>query len=176
MTNKRCFRQTLMAESRQKRLTRFFNSQIIFQQRWTLTVENLHKEGENESNNQMYCVKQSQQSETRITTKRSPHSVQKVWAQTHTTSIDFLIRPSPPLFFFPTPPHFWEHFFDNIVPSEIRNKHKNKRMRESCFFMFRRLQHNNICFFYKKHVYILRSWDLISNNYNTRYQKELKEI
>ena len=105
MTNKRCFRQTLMAESRQKRLTCFFNSQIIFQQRWTLTAENLHKKGENESNNQMHCVKQSQQSETRITTKRSPHSVQKVWAHTHTTSIDFPIRPSP-LYFFSQPPTF----------------------------------------------------------------------
>ena len=33
-----------------------------------------------------------------------------------------------------------ETFFRQYNLNEIQEKHKNKRMRESCFFMFRRLQ------------------------------------
>ena len=39
-------------------------------------------------------------------------------------------------------------------PNEIRDKNKDKRIKESHFFMFRRLQNNILCFFYKQHFYI----------------------
>ena len=47
--------------------------------------------------------------------------------------------------------------FGNIFwqdsPNEIQNKHKNKLVWQSHFFMFRRLQ-NNVTFFYMQHFYM----------------------
>ena len=52
----------------------------------------------------------------------------------------------PPLYLFSQYPYFWKHFTDNNAPNEMPDKHKIKLMRESCFFMFRRLKNNMILF------------------------------
>ena len=64
------------------------------------------------------------------------------------------IWPSPYISFFPTT-HFWKHFSGNITSMKYRRS-KNKHMRESCFFMFKRLQ-TITRFFYKQHLNICRS-------------------
>ena len=47
-------------------------------------------------------------------------------------------------------------------------------MRKNHFFMFRGLQNNVRCFFYKQHLYKENHRDLCRNNNNLRYQKEKK--
>ena len=59
----------------------------------------------------------------------------------------------PPLYpFFQSP--LLKTFLKEYRPNEIQDKHKNKSMRESCFFMFRRLQINFTRFFWKQLFYI----------------------
>ena len=71
-------------------------------------------------------------------------------------------------------PHFWKHFFDNIAPKELRDKHKNKGMRESCFFMFKRVQNIIAWFFISNTIHQQAEiWSQII--YNLKYQKELKQ-
>ena len=56
------------------------------------------------------------------------------------------IRPISPIFLFSENPTF-DNIFRWCRPKDIRDKRKNKIMRESYFFVFRRLQHKIICFF-----------------------------
>ena len=72
------------------------------------------------------------------------------------------------LAFFPTP-HFWQQFFDDITPSQIRDKRKNEFVKVSYLFMFRRLQ-NNIMLFCKKQI-----CKQYQAGWNIWYQKEFKE-
>ena len=65
------------------------------------------------------------------------HSVQKVWTSRY-------YRQS---LLYGNPPTFLKIFSWQYCSNEIWDKHKNKCMSESCFFMFRRLQNNIACFF-----------------------------
>ena len=87
------------------------------------------------------------------------HSSQKVWAPPHYKQ-SFLYN----LIFFQTS-HLWQIFcFWQYCPNEIQGKHRNKLMRESYLFMFRRLQNNVTCFFYDQHLYAKPGWDLTRDN------------
>ena len=55
---------------------------------------------------------------------------------------------SSPFIFFQNFPLF-TRFFGQYHFNEIRDKHKNKLMWQSYFFIFRRLKNNFTCFFYK---------------------------
>ena len=50
-------------------------------------------------------------------------------------------------------PHLWLHFCRQYCPNDIRSKH-NKLLRESYFFMFRRLQNNVTVFFHRRQFYM----------------------
>ena len=64
-------------------------------------------------------------------------------------------------------------FFDNIVPIKFGINTK-KLKRESYYLRFRRLQ-NNIAFFFSVRQFCKQHQELIWDNNNLRYQKELKE-
>ena len=75
------------------------------------------------------------------------HSVQKIWTSVLSTSPYMATPPAPlslPLYL----------IYERSSLDIIRNKHKNKFMMESYFFMFRRLQ-NNITYFFKQHFYTI---------------------
>ena len=94
------------------------------------------------------------------------HSVQKVW--TSSSSIDNPpIWPTLPLFYiFSEPPlltrRFWE-YCRSIIP----DKHKNKLMWQSYYFIFKRIKTNVTYFLYKQHF--------IGNTWLKLNQKESKE-
>ena len=62
------------------------------------------------------------------------------------------IWPSPLFIFFPNTP-FLARPFRQYRPNEIPDKHENKIMGQSHFFIFRRLKNNVKCLFYKKYLY-----------------------
>ena len=77
-------------------------------------------------------------------------------------------RPSPSLYICFPNSSLLTTFFRQYRPKEIRDKYKNEPMRESCFFIYRRLQNNKVCF--------LNTFLNINRLHNNlMYQKELKE-
>ena len=81
------------------------------------------------------------------------HSVQKVWAlPLYRQPVPILYGHSPFINFFRTP-HLLQHFLDNII-NYIRHKHKDKLMRTSYLFLFRRLQNKVTFFFYTLQFYM----------------------
>ena len=70
----------------------------------------------------------------------SARNVQKI-SPPSLYSPPYMANPQPPLYLFYETPltfHFWLHFFRHYRPNKIRWKRKNKFMRESYFFVFRR--------------------------------------
>ena len=78
---------------------------------------------------------------------------------------------SPFISLFPNPPFLtfvWQYH-----TNEIEDIYKNNLMRESCFFMFRRLLNKHYMFFLRETL--CATPGLIWNNNNLGYQKEFKE-
>ena len=63
-------------------------------------------------------------------------------------------------------------FFWQYRAIEIPDKHKNKFVWQSYFFIFRKIKNNVKCFL--KKIQETPGWDLIQNNNNLRYQKDSK--
>ena len=57
-----------------------------------------------------------------------------------------------PFYIFSEPPSL-ARLFRQYRPIEILDKHKNKLIWQSYFFIFRRLKNNVTCYFYKQHLY-----------------------
>ena len=75
--------------------------------------------------------------------------MQQVWTPSSINSPPYLY--APPFFIFFLNPTLLKTLFDNYL-NEMLNENKNKLMRQSYFFIFRRLG-KKVCFFYEQHFY-----------------------
>ena len=87
------------------------------------------------------------------------YSVEKVWTPPSIDPLRTPVWPSVSLYLFTNPPLLTTLFRQHRY-NEIRDKHKGKPMRESCFFIFRRLQNNITFFLFKQHLNTLQQANL----------------
>ena len=128
---------------------KYCDSQTNKQNTIILTYKELHGTCIKSKKQHIYSIFQiSQQKFSKLNV--SPHQVCR--------KFDPFYR-QPPIWSFPpwcifTNSPIFTTFFWQYRPNDIRGKHRNKNMRESYFFMFRRLQNNVTLFFYKQHFYV----------------------